>query len=378
MRIFQVLESSTNLSVPANKSWLRNLYEPLLEAGHDVVLCPAEQGRVAMMQQNPKLRSRFSAKLLDYFTREHKKNPIDLFFSYLMDGMIDGGAIDEIRQTGVTCCNFSCNNAHQFSLVEELSSHFDYNLHSEKDTAEKFRSIGARSLWWPMASNPRYFKPQRVGRSIDVSFVGGNYGIRAGRIHSLLRNGVDVHAYGPGWRGGASTPIRSFAKRVLYILQLALSSSPEDQVRASAKLADHDMRRLLWKKYADHVHSAVSDEELVSLYSKSKISLGCLEVYDNHDPSLGVVHHLHLREFEAPMCRALYCTTHSEELAEMFEPDKEVLTYRDECELLSKVKFFLRHSSEAEKVREAGYRRALADHTYQRRFEQLFAAIGLQ
>ena len=61
----------------------------------------------------------------------------------------------------------------------------------------------------------------------------------------------------------------------------------------------------------------------------------------------------------------------------MFEPDKEVLTYRDEGELLDKVKYYLKHNDEGERIRVAGRRRALSDHTYQRRFNQLFEKIGL-
>lgn len=47
-------------------------------------------------------------------------------------------------------------------------------------------------------------------------------------------------------------------------------------------------------------------------------------------------------------------------------------------ELLDKTKFYLSHPREAEKLREAGYRRARRDHTWQRRFEQLFQATALK
>jgi len=125
------------------------------------------------------------------------------------------------------------------------------------------------------------------------------------------------------------------------------------------------------------MHPPVSDDELIALYSRSQISLGFLEVYDRHDPSRAVTQHLHLREFEAPMSGALYCTGYLDELAEMFEPDKEVLTYRNQYELLEKVRYYLAHSAEAEQVRQAGRKRALQDHTYQRRFAQLFEHMGL-
>ena len=62
----------------------------------------------------------------------------------------------------------------------------------------------------------------------------------------------------------------------------------------------------------------------------------------------------------------------------MFEPGEEILTYQDEGELLDKVKYYLKHEDEGESIRIAGRQRALKDHTYQRRFEQLFREIGLK
>ena len=73
MRIFQVIESSTNLSLITNQTWYRNLYEPLIEMGHEVVLFLAEEGRQAMHRNDAKVRENFSQKILDKFKREHEK-----------------------------------------------------------------------------------------------------------------------------------------------------------------------------------------------------------------------------------------------------------------------------------------------------------------
>jgi spore maturation protein CgeB len=113
------------------------------------------------------------------------------------------------------------------------------------------------------------------------------------------------------------------------------------------------------------------------MYSRSRISLGFLEVFMEHDPSAAVVKHLHLREFEAPMSGALYCTGYSDELSEMFEPDKEVVVYRSHDELVDKAKFYLSNPNAAERVRIAGRQRALGEHTYRHRFEALFRHLDL-
>lgn len=378
MRIFQILEANANTAVAANQTWLRNLHEPLLDLGHEVVLFSANAGRQAMAGNDAALRSRFSQQLVEAFRAEHARRPFDLVFAYLMDGMVDPAAIDDIRRSGVPTTNFSCNNAHQFDLVDELSPHFDVNLHAEKDARAKFMAVGANPLWWPMASNPTYFKPVAVPRTVAASFVGANYALRARYIVHLLQNQVDAHVYGPGWLTGDLSRRRALTKRYYFLTLAAFSPSTVRRTWASAKLEELDFRSSVAQRFPANVHPPVSDEELVALYSRSHVSLGFLEVYDGHDPTRPITQHLHLREFEAPMCGALYCTGYLDELAEHFEPDKEVVVYRNQHELLDKVLFYLAHPDAAASIRAAGLRRALADHTYQRRFQTLFRELGLE
>ncbi|MCL5998017.1 MAG: glycosyltransferase, partial [Chloroflexi bacterium] len=278
----------------------------------------------------------------------------------------------------LAACNFSCNNIHQFDLVDELSPHFDYNLHAERDAREKFLAIGARPIWWQMASNPKYFKPMDLPRDIAASFVGANYALRTRYIAHLLENGIDAHAYGPGWISGDLNPRRAAVKRYWFIFRAATARTPHMQAWASAKLAELDFRRDLSSRFPKNVHAPISDEALIALYSRSHISLGFLEVYAGHDPSRPVLQHLHLREFEAPMSGALYCTGYADELAEFYELDKEVLVYHNQHELLDKVRYYLAHPDEAEQIRRAGQARALRDHTYHRRYQVLFRQLGLE
>ena len=378
MRIFEVLRPSANSSVPENKTWFRNLYEPLLDLEHEVVLFSAEEGKQIMKRDDSIALADFSQRLLDTFRKEHEKKAIDLFFSYLMDGMVEASVIDEIRKTGVPTCNFSCNNVHQFSLVDEISPHFDFNLHAERNVRDKFLSIGSNPVWWPMASNPNYFKPHDVPRTIDVSFVGANYALRARNIAHLLENEIDVRVFGPGWKRFARTPWKEVFKRYRFILHMLIANSTRQQAWASAHLGDYDYRRQLRDRFPDHLQAPITDEELIALYSRSHISLGFLEVYDQHDPLRTVKQHIHLREFEGPMAGALYCTGYMDELTEFFEPDKEIIVYRNQHELLDKVRYFLANPQEAEKIRQAGHTRALKEHTYHHRFKTLFAQLGLE
>jgi spore maturation protein CgeB len=84
-----------------------------------------------------------------------------------------------------------------------------------------------------------------------------------------------------------------------------------------------------------------------------------------------------LRDFEAPMSGAFYLAERCDELAEFFEPDKEVVFFEDADDLSEKAKFYLAHDAARERIRQAGMRRARAEHTWQHRFATTFRQMGL-
>jgi spore maturation protein CgeB len=67
-----------------------------------------------------------------------------------------------------------------------------------------------------------------------------------------------------------------------------------------------------------------------------------------------------------------------DELTELFEPDKEMIVYRNEAEMLDKIIFYLSNPNLADAIRTAGHRRAISDHTSQSRFKSLFTTLGLK
>ena len=85
-------------------------------------------------------------------------------------------------------------------MFKNISKYFTLNLFAEKAAKSKFDNTEVKSLWWPMASNPKYFSPKPVSKTIDVSFVGANYANRLFYINNLLLSGIDTHAFGPGWK----------------------------------------------------------------------------------------------------------------------------------------------------------------------------------
>lgn len=382
MRIFLVLHPSGNLAVPGSLTWYKNFYEPLIDLGHDVFLMRLDQlaAEWKLKFRTNLFKEKLNHTLLHTFRTAHAgRKGFDLFLSYLTDLDVDGGVVDEIKKTGIPAANFSCNNTHQFQLVEKISPHFDFNLHAEKSAAEKFIKIGAKPVWFQMAANPVYYHPLDLGQDLEVTFTGSNYARRARYILYLLENEVNVDCFGPNWLAANRLKKLKWQIRRTGNRLAALAALSTGRRQSSAlKVEEFDFQQNLRRQYSKNLHFPVAEDELVRLFNRSKMNLGFLEVYEQDNKSATVIQqHLHLREFEIPLSGGLYITNYSDELAEHYEPDKEVLVFHNEQELLDKVRFFLTHDTEARQVRQAGYRRALRCHTCQKRFTDLFHQLHL-
>ena len=78
-----------------------------------------------------------------------------------------------------------------------------------------------------------------------------------------------------------------------------------------------------------------------------------------------------MRLFETTGVGACLITDWKENLADLFEPDAEVLTYRTAAECAEKVKYILEHENERRSIAEAGQVRTLREHTFENRAREI-------
>jgi spore maturation protein CgeB len=118
------------------------------------------------------------------------------------------------------------------------------------------------------------------------------------------------------------------------------------------------------------------DEELIQMYSRTRISLGLSTTGHTHVTGERILQ-VRLRDFEAPASGAFYLVEYMPELEHFYEIGREVVCYHDVDDLVEKVGYYLAHDDEREAIRRAGHARVLRDHTWQRRFEVAFEKMGL-
>ncbi len=93
-------------------------------------------------------------------------------------------------------------------------------------------------------------------------------------------------------------------------------------------------------------------------------------VFNNHI-DISPVSASNMRLFETSGVGACLITDWKENLADLFEPDVEVLTYRTAAECAEKVKYILEHETKRREIAEAGQRRTLREHTFENRVAEV-------
>ena len=81
------------------------------------------------------------------------------------------------------------------------------------------------------------------------------------------------------------------------------------------------------------------------------------------------------RLYEATGVGTLLITDAKENICEFLEPDKEVVTFSTDDELLEKVRYYATHDREREAIAHAGQQRTLKDHTIQERVKDLLPIL---
>jgi spore maturation protein CgeB len=236
-------------------------------------------------------------------------------------------ALAELRERGMRTVNISMDDRHAFegeklsdgtwSGTSGLLSCLDLACTDAVECLSWYRAEGCSALYLPEASDLEIFKPSESIKKHEVSFVGANYGIRALMVNHLRRAGINVAVYGNGWSNGR-----------------------------------------------------LSTDDVPRLFAESKIVLGCGTIGYCSDFLA-----LKLRDFDGPMSGSLYMTHDNPDLHPLYENQREIVTFQDMSDMVSKVQHFLIHEDERNKIAAAGRTRAAAEHTWFQRLSRIFTHL---
>jgi hypothetical protein len=217
-------------------------------------------------------------------------------------------------------------------LAEDLDlGVYDLMISSFPPTLEYFKRKGARARLSRLGFEPRVLSVLGSGsRQWDISFVGSFFNVHSSRAKF----------------------IESVCRRVP---QFMIWSGNLSALPPHSPLHGH---------YMGHAWGP----NMYRVLQSSKIT------FNHHGDVAPFANNMRL--FEATGVGTCLLTDWKENLKEMFEPGKEVLTYRSPDECAELIQYYLDHEEERQAIGLAGQTRTLREHTYDLRMQEFVSMVG--
>lgn len=386
LRIFLACQQSTiRHAVPAYSFWSDYFRHALAEAGHTCLEAPACDWaaglRPAETLASDGWLERTWTSALDFIRREHARQPIDFFLGYLFPSQVLPAAVAAIRALGIPCVNFFCDNVREFRHVPAVYHGFDLHWVPEHKALPLYTRDRLPVLHAPMAC---WVPPaQRVPvthESLPVTFIGTRDEQRERLFAAAFTLGLSAELRGPGWDSAASIPVHA-PPRARHPLTLLARQYAFARQHGPLALVRKHVRSLfppapLPFDFTPYARPAQFGDAYWPALREASVCLGV-----NRYPSLRFPldepdTYSRLRDIEAPMAGACYLTEWTEGLDQLYELGTEIETYRTASELVDKSRALAHDAPRRAKLRQAGQRRALADHTIARTLDSIARQVG--
>jgi spore maturation protein CgeB len=295
------------------------------------------EGRNRTQKYHSRLR-RASNELLYKLRRNHvrsderwlvrmaKEQKPDLFLAPTQ--VISEETLWELKKAGVQACvAWWGDPPANMKRMGLLTGQWDLIFIKDPDCVQKFRRIGLNAHLLHEAMNPLWHKPMAQQTNEDVVVAGNFYEYRQVLVRRLLAKGVGVQLYGgrlPRW-------------------------------------VHPEIKRL-------HTGRYIVREEKSKVFGEGLACLNSTQIIEGNS--------LNCRAFEIAGAGGLQLMEYRPIISDCFEPGKEVLTFDSMDELFAHIERAKHFPNEMKLIREAGAKRALAEHTYRHRLEAIFKRVG--
>ena len=244
---------------------------------------------------------------------------------------LDEGLVDSLRTgTGIRWANWFPGDLRTVDQALRVARPYDFLFVTGSDVAAEFeRALGRSVEVLPLAADPSIYRPLRSKDQYraNVVFAGGATPEREGLLSGLAEFGVAL--WGPGWR---KTALRDYCR---------------GEVRNTA--------------------------EFVRAYGGASVGINLHHTVGSN----GVNASCNQRVFELAAIGVAQVVDPRGDLASYFEPDRDLVVFRDGAELRAVVEQLIHEPQGAEALGESARRTALSRHTYMHRMKRILDAAGI-
>jgi spore maturation protein CgeB len=262
----------------------------------------------------------------------------DVAFFCLFTDELDPATVKAVGRAAPTVNWFADDHWRFDGFTRHMAPAFDLAVTTDAASLPKYEAagLGDRVLLSQWACNKYAYS--RVSDAIEheVSFVGQPHGNRPELVQRLRDAGYSVEAWGEGWPAGRLT----HDERVRVFSSSRINLNPSNSSLPSNTVRDR-VARLLRRRAEGPRPPQIKG-----------------------------------RNFEVPGCGGFLLTERVPHLERYFDLGREVAVYDHVDDLVEQVGYWLEHEDERAAVADAGYRRVLAEHTYDHRFEEILRRVG--
>lgn len=265
----------------------------------------------------------------------------------------------------------------------------------DRDYIEEVRNVGYPFVdYLPLATMPELFRPQDIPFENDVSFVGSSMVFA---IHKNLKSMVHrpdllelfektvvkfenlssrkvseainlMEADGIEYNFDDSEQKKDFEAAVLWRATQRYRLSGIKKLAAFNPTLRGDPN---WDRFLDNRFKIGREvwyyDQMPKFYNSSKINFNMT--------SKQMKYAVNQRVFDVPACQKFILTDYQQQLEEIFEVGKDIICFRDVEEIPDLVRFYLDNSTERIKVAMNGFKKVIANHTYEHRLRKLIRIV---
>lgn len=331
-----------------------NFYKSLLtldNSKHKIIYFPFD---VIMQNEG---RNKMNQKLLEIALKEKP----DLCFVGMLDNEIKKNTLDKLKKLGITTLGWFGDDHWRFdSYSKYYAPYFFWIATTDPSAPEKYKKIGyPNAIYAPSAANTNIFKPVSSKKKIEVSFIGSRTKERAKVINIIIQSGLPLEVYGSGWSNGRVS--EKELVRIISESKISINLSTP-----SFYIGIKSIARLFLKRYSFHRSVLHIKPDFWNFLRNLR------------EWQLKKIPQIKARIFEISACRTMLITQNIDYLKDHYKISEEIISYSDTSNLIEKIRYYLSHDAEREIIAQRGYERTIRDHSYEKRFRDLFTKIGLE
>lgn len=282
----------------------------------------------------------------------------DLVFAFMLSDEFERQTLDAIKKTATSVAWFSDDHWRLDNYSRHWTPHFTHAVTTWSRAPQIYKNYGIEKIicsQWAATVGSTAQQEKETAQDIEVSFIGQRNPARAKIVNDLRAAGINVVVRGFGWPEGRVSQEEAAAIIARSKINLNFNTP-------LSRFHPRSLGRILVKRARNKL---VLDFHFID-------NVKCW--WRTGTPQIKA------RPFEILARDAFLISGYADDVENYYADKKEIIYYDGTTrDLVEKIKYYLapERAEDRRRIARAGYERTLHEHTYEKRFREIFSSIGL-